>query len=141
MNNVIKYKFEIPTIDDYYPLYLETEWNEILKLDKNEVHKALEGSFFCVCAYDNDKLVGFARANSDGVIYCCLYDVIVKPCYQNQGIGSVVVNMIIDHCKSLHIRSIHLFSASGKKGFYEKLGFEVRPDDTPGMKYIGNENR
>lgn len=127
---------EIPDIDKYYPFFLETGWNEILKLNKEETKKALEGSFVCICAYNGDELVGFDRANSDGKIYCCLYDVIVKPSYQNKGIGKTIVKKLIGHCKEHDIRSIHLFSANGKKGFYEKLGFEARPDDMPGMKYI-----
>jgi len=35
----------------------------------------------------------------------------------------------------LNIRSIHLFTAKGVKDFYIKLGFVVRSDDAPGMKY------
>jgi aralkylamine N-acetyltransferase len=136
MGNNYRYKKEIPDIEKYYPLYVETGWNKILKLSKMEVQKALEGSFFCICAYDGDKLIGFGRVNSDGVIYAGIYDVIVSPNYQHQGIGSNIVKKIVEYCRLHHIRSIYLFSADGKKGFYEKLGFEARPETMPGMKYI-----
>lgn len=48
--------------------------------------------------------------------------------------------MLVSHCKSVNIRSIHLFTAKGIKEFYVKLGFEVRSDDAPGMKYVGKPN-
>lgn len=131
-----KYLKEIPDIKQYYPLYLETGWNNVLKLSQKEIEKALKNSFFCVSVYDDKKLIGFGRVNSDGVIYAGIYDVIVTPEYQHQKVGTTIVKKIIEYCHLYHIRSIHLFSAEGKKGFYEDLGFEARPETMPGMKYI-----
>jgi aralkylamine N-acetyltransferase len=131
-----KYIKEIPDINKYYSLYLETGWNEILKLSKDEVLKALKGSYLCLCVYTGDTLVGFGRINSDGVIYAGLFDVMVKQTYQNQRIGQTIVKKLVEHCELNGIRSIHLFSASGKREFYEKLSFEARPANMPGMKYI-----
>lgn len=136
MSKRYKYLKEIPDIEQYYPLYLETGWNNILKLSKVEVKKALKNSFFCMSVYDGEKLIGFGRVNSDGVIYAGIYDVIVTPKYQHKKIGSTIVKKIIEYCHLYKIKSIHLFSAEGKKGFYEGLGFEARPETMPGMKYI-----
>ncbi len=132
-----KYLKKVPNIEDYYPIYLETGWNEALKLSKDEVEKAINNSFICISVYDDDKLIGFGRVNSDGVLYACIYDVIVRPSYHKKGIGSEIVKMLVSHCKSINMRRIHLFTAKGIKEFYIKLGFEQRPDDSPGMRYIG----
>ncbi len=126
-------------IDEYYSLYLETGWNEIQKLNKEEVQIALDNSFICVSVYEGDTLVGVGRVNSDGVVYACIYDVIVKKSHHKKGIGSMIVNMLVEKCKEVNMRSIHLFTAEGVKEFYEKLGFEVRPESAPGMRYIGKE--
>jgi len=136
MNRKYRYTNEIPAIKHYYPLFLETGWNEILKLSPDDVQQAL-GSYTCIAVYDDEALVGVGRVNSDGVIYAGLFDIIVKQSHQNQGIGKTIVKKLIEQCQAKGIRSIHLFSASGKRGFYEKLGFEARADDVPGMKYIG----
>lgn len=131
-----KLSMGMPNIEQYYPLYLETGWNELLRLSKDDVKKALKGSYICICAYDGNELVGFGRVNSDGVVYAGIFDVIVRQTHQHRGIGKLIVKKLIEHCQTNGIRSIHLFSASGKREFYEKLGFEARPDDMPGMKYI-----
>jgi hypothetical protein len=43
--------------------------------------------------------------------------------------------MLIEKCKLHNIKDVQLFCAKGKRGFYEKLGFEARTDDGPGMQY------
>lgn len=134
---MFRYEVEVPDIEKYFPLYLETGWNEIQKLSKEEALKAIENSFVSVCAYDSDTLVGFGRVVSDGVTYACLYDVIVKPSYHKKGIGSETVKRLVSYCKEMKIRSIHLVAAEGVEEFYKKIGFEVRTSKMPGMRYVG----
>ena len=127
---------QIPSIDDCYPLYIETGWNEMLGLTKQELEEAIGNSFTAVCAYNQSNLIGFGRVVSDGIVYATIYDVIVKPEFQNQGIGSVIVKTLIAKCTSMNIRSIHLFAAKGTAAFYTNIGFVSRPQDAPGMKYF-----
>lgn len=131
----MQYIEEIPNIEDYYPLYMETGWNEILCLSKQELEIAVEQSFTTVCVYNQSNLIGFGRIVSDGIMYATIYDVVVKPEFMNQGIGKEIVRKLIDKCKSKNIRSIHLFAAKGAEPFYNNLGFVARPKDAPGMKY------
>ena len=51
------------------------------------------------------------------------------PAYQGQGIGSRILADLVERCRSHGIYDIQLFCAKGKAGFYEKYGFESRPDD------------
>jgi len=87
-------------------------------------------------AYHKDELVGFGRALSDGVLYALICDLIVQPAYQGQGIGSALLNKLIDRCRSQHMRVLWLFSARGKSTFYKKFGFFERPVDAPGMQML-----
>ncbi len=85
-------------------------------------------------ACHKEKLVGFGRMLSDGLLHAVLFDVIVLPDYQRIGIGTEIMNRLLDKCKKHHIRDIQLFCAENKLSFYEKLGFRHRPDNALGME-------
>jgi len=131
----MNYVEQRPSIEDYYPLYLRTGWNDILNLTKQEVDTAVQSSFICICAYNQLELVGFGRVISDGIVYASIYDVMVKEEFKNRGIGTEIVKILVAKCKTSNIPSIHLWAATGTAPFYNKLGFMARPDDAPGMKY------
>lgn len=134
---MVQYNNITPDIDDYWPLFLSTGWNEIFKMDRPDIERALANSTFTVSAHASDKLVGFARAVSDGVMYAAIYDVIVHPDYQKQGIGKGLVENITKQCKESGVFSVHLFAAEGTETFYNKAGFKARPQSMPGMRFEG----
>lgn len=132
---MIEYKRECPDIDSYWPLFQATGWNDIFCMTPVDIERAIRNSSYCVSAYDDGKLVGFARALSDGVMYAAVYDVIVHPNYRRQGIGKGLVQDITNQCKEAGVFSVHLFAAEGTELFYNKLGFRARPPEMPGMRY------
>lgn len=83
----IEYRSEFPSTDKFWPLFLTTGWNQRYQLTAGEYEKALVASWFCVSAYDGERLVGTGRAVGDGVVHAMIYDMIVAPGYQGQGIG------------------------------------------------------
>jgi ribosomal protein S18 acetylase RimI-like enzyme len=88
----------------------------------------VEGSRFVTSAHDHalaDRLVGFARAISDGVTNAYVSTVAVLPEYQGKGIGAELVRLLLDGKDS--IRFV-LHAAPGVQGFYRKLGFEDASD-------------
>jgi GNAT superfamily N-acetyltransferase len=131
----ILYTTEIPPRDQFFSLFQTTGWNNEYKLTAEELHQALLASWHVVCAYDGEKLVGIGRMTSDGIVHAMIYDMIVDPAYQGQGIGTEILKRLVDHCRSHRIRDIQLFCARGKRIFYEKNGFTARLDDAPGMQY------
>ena len=135
MSNLI-FKNEIPSIQKYFPLLLSTGWNEEYNLSSAELNEIVEKSYFAVCAYDDDALVGFGRIVSDGILYAMIYEMIVHPDYQGKGIGKEILNRLVKKCTDDNIRDIQLFCAKGKRGFYESCGFEARHEDAPGMQFI-----
>lgn len=87
-----------------------------------ETHKrAFDNSYTVVFVYDNDKLVGFGRALSDGAYQAGIYDVAVIPEYQGKGIGKIIIENII---KSIPQCNFILYAAIGKEKFYESLKFK-----------------
>ncbi len=131
----IIYSSEPPTIEKYFPLFESTGWNVKYKLTTEELNSIVSKSYFTVSAYNGEILVGFGRIVSDGILHAMIYEMIIHPKYQLNGIGSEILKMLLKKCKDDNIRDIQLFCAKGKRAFYEKFGFTARPDDAPGMQY------
>lgn len=131
----IIYSTGLPPKDQYFNLFETTGWNEEYKLSPEELTQAVSNSQFTVSAYDNNRLVGFGRIVTDGILHAMIYEMIIHPDYQRKGIGAKILKLLLGKCKENNIRDIQLFCAKGKQPFYEKYGFEARPDDAPGMQY------
>lgn len=87
-----------------------------------EIHKkAFKNSYTVVFIYDDDKLVGFGRAISDGAYQAGIYDVAVILEYQGKGIGKMIIEHIIS---SIPQCNFILYASIGKERFYESLGFK-----------------
>lgn len=91
-------------------------WNK----DEKNIVGAFKKSFY-ILAYDNDELIGFARAISDNEYYTGVYDVVIKPKYQGQGIGRKMVDTIVKEFQGTYI---FLTYTEGNRDFYEKCGFK-----------------
>ncbi len=86
-----------------------------------EIHqKAFEASYCTVFAYDNEELVGFGRAISDGAYQAAVYDCAVIEAYQGRGLGERIMQTMLSKLQDCNII---LYAAPGRQGFYEKLGF------------------
>lgn len=131
----IRYNSEIPSSEQAFVLFENTGWNEVYKITESEYEHVLQACWYMVCAYEREKLVSMGRMVSDGILHAMIYEMIVDPAYQGQGIGTQILKRLVDHCRSKRIRDIQLFCARGKRPFYEKNGFTARPDDAPGMQY------
>lgn len=121
---------------------LNIDWNYVSEILKKvgmsyfeaEVHKkAFENSHTVVIAFDDDKLIGFGRAISDGTIQAAIYDVAVLPEYQGKNVGKVIINSIL---KCIPQCNFILYASPGKETFYEKLNFKKMKT---GMALFRNE--
>jgi len=88
-----------------------------------EMHrKAFESSYTTVFLFNEDRLIGFGRAISDGAYQAAVYDCAVVEAFQGKGLGKLILENIlseISHC------NIILYASPGKEGFYEKHGFRI----------------
>ena len=130
----IEYRAQIPASEQFFALFDTTGWNGEYQATPEELARMLANSQFMLAAYDGASLVGFGRVVSDGVLHAMIYDMIVDPAYQKQGIGTHILHSLVEWCRETHIRDIQLFCARGKRAFYEKNGFVARSDDAPGMQ-------
>ena len=86
----------------------------------NNILEAFKNSYY-ITAYHGKKLIGFARAISDSCYYTNIFDVIVRPEYQKQGIGKRMMLMLREKFKGTYF---FLTYTEGRNEFYEKCGFE-----------------
>ena len=92
-----------------------------------QVEKALENDLFDVVAIVNNEVVGMGRLVGDGVMYWYLQEIIVLPEYQGKGIGTSIVNHLLEYIKKHtangNFTCVGLTAAEGKETFYERFGF------------------
>lgn len=79
------------------------------------------------------KLIGMARATSDHAFNATIWDVLVDPSYQGQGLGKALIEKIIRALLQRDIGNITLFADSKVVEFYRNLGFEADPEGIKGM--------
>uniref|UniRef100_A0A224XBV7 Serotonin N-acetyltransferase n=1 Tax=Hypericum perforatum TaxID=65561 RepID=A0A224XBV7_HYPPE len=84
------------------------------------------------------RLIGMARATSDHAFNATIWDVLVDPDYQGQGLGKALVEKIIKVLLQKDIGNITLFADSRVVEFYRNLGFEPDPDGIKGMFWYPN---
>jgi ribosomal protein S18 acetylase RimI-like enzyme len=86
-----------------------------------ETHlRLLHGSYQICLALNDEQVVGFINAISDGVMTAFIPNLEVLPDYQGQGIGSGLVRRMLDSLKYLY--SIDLMADEDVQAFYERLG-------------------
>ena len=125
---------QLPDKNEYFSLFVTTGWNENYKASPDDLERVNQNSWLVVSAYDENTLVGFGRVVTDYVLHAMIYDMIVLPDYQGRGIGTRIIETLVNRCKEQGIRDVQLFCAKGKRAFYERNGFEVRAEDAPGMQ-------
>lgn len=125
-----------PAVKDYLALVESTGWPGIVEKGARKIAEALSNSWYLVCAYEGDRLVGSGRIVSDGAHQALICDLIVLPEYQGRGIGSEILTRLLKKCRDRDITMVSLFAAQGKSGYYTRFGFEERPHDAPGMRWV-----
>ncbi|WP_150275807.1 GNAT family N-acetyltransferase [Paenibacillus tepidiphilus] len=129
----VQVKAGFPGPEEYAQLYQSTGWDPEGRWDAECLQQALRGSWHVAVIYRDGKLAASGRIVSDGVIQCLICDVIVLPEYRNQGLGTAMMEHLLQHCRHSGIRWVQLSAAAGKAGFYEQFGFVRRPEGAPGM--------
>jgi ribosomal protein S18 acetylase RimI-like enzyme len=118
-----------------YQLWLEAGWNGEYGIDEAAFRQSWRGSIVKKCIVLDDKIIAIGRANSDGVLYSMIHDIVVQREYRQKGHGRLIVDAIIRDLRNANIKVIQLMAATNQWPFYQKLGFEVRSSERPGMQY------
>jgi ribosomal protein S18 acetylase RimI-like enzyme len=75
-----------------------------------------------------EKLIGLARATSDHAFNATIWDVLVDPDFQGQGLGKALVEHMVRSLLRRDITNITLFADAKVVDFYRQLGFESDPE-------------
>lgn len=89
--------------------------------EPERLKRAFESSYAVILAFDEDKLLGLGRALCDGEYQAALYDIVLLPEYQGQGLGKGLMQGL---CDQLPVSNIILYAVPGREGFYVKCGFK-----------------
>lgn len=98
------------------------------------MERAIAHSHPVVTAWDADRLIGFARATSDGVFRATIWDVVVHPDYQGAGLGRRLVETLIDHPHMNQVERTYL-TTTYQQRFYERIGFERNSTTTMVLRH------
>lgn len=121
-----------PTVGEYRSFRQAVGWSDV---SDGGVTTGLKNALYSVVLLHNKKPIGCGRVVGDGGIYFYVQDIIVLPEYQGLGFGRLIMDNIMDYLRggAKPGAFIGLMAAEGVARFYERYGFEVRPDDAPGM--------
>ena len=118
---------------EYCQLRSAVEWKPIME---EQAQSGIDHSDFVIACRDKERIVGCARIFWDKGYIAYLADVMVMPEYQRQGIGKRLVSECISfidrQLKDGWQIKIVIVSAKGKEPFYERFGFEIRPNANDG---------
>lgn len=125
----MEYQENTLTYEDYCTLRESVGW---MNFSEEQTRKALKNALYTVTAVENGCTVGMGRLLGDG-LYFLIVDVVVDPQHQHQGIGSRILDLLIEHVEQETPMggrsSIQLTAEKGKEGFYLKKGFKMIPHE------------
>ena len=120
------------SVDNYNEIRKSVGWNMIT----SDTAKIGLNNSICFVALDSRKPIALARIINNGGNISCIYDVIVLPKYQKKGIGTELMNRVIDYIRN-HLKDdekhlVCLTATKDKEGFYKRFGFRERPKYSSG---------
>ena len=106
-------------VSNVQPLFSQISW--AASRPPHLIQTVLDRSL-CAEAWQGDRLVGFARAITDGITRAFIEDVVVDEALRGQGIGAELVTQLVAHLEN--VEELTLICADERVAFYERLGFE-----------------
>ncbi|MED3654599.1 GNAT family N-acetyltransferase [Heyndrickxia sporothermodurans] len=111
--------FSKVNLEEMKEIYTSVGWT---KHSEEIIKQVFEASNVLAFVTVNGRVIGFGRGMSDGVFNAAIYDVIVHPDFQKQGIAKQIMEYLLD--KLSNVSCVHLISTTGNEGFYKRLGLK-----------------
>ena len=116
-------------------LYLDNGWYAYTE-EKDKLFNGIKNSLDVFAAYEDGKLVGLLRTIGDKFTIIYIQDVLIKKEYQGQGIGTQLVQLVLNKYKDVRQIILSADKKDSLRGFYEPLGFkEYRDMNVVGFYY------
>ena len=90
---------------------------------------AIANSEPVISVWDGERLIGFARATSDGIYRATIWDVVIHPDYRGAGLGRKLVETVLSHPRMNRVERVYLMTTH-QQSFYERIGFECNSSTT-----------
>ena len=113
--------------DDLQDLFLSVGWSSGHFPKKLQI--AMKNFETVISAWDEKKLVGMVCVMDDGVMNAYVHYLLVRPEYQDKGIGKELVSRVKEIYKD-YLRIV-VVGYDEEIGFYENCGFEKAEDASP----------
>ena len=103
-------------------LYTEVGWTAYTD-NLSALRRGFENSLLVLAAFENNELIGIIRVVGDGFTIVFVQDILVFPNQQRKGVGSLLLQAILDHYKD--VRQIELATDNTPQtiAFYKSMGF------------------
>ena len=89
----------------------------------NRLYMAIKNSEYVMTVWNNEDLIGLISAIDDGAINVFITYLLVKPEYQKQGLGKIMMNDFIKKYEGYGRRI--LTTELDKENYYNKYGFSI----------------
>jgi ribosomal protein S18 acetylase RimI-like enzyme len=124
-------------ISELVDLYKQEFWSQ--KRERDDVVKMLAATDIIIGLVDeSDRLIGFTRVLTDYVYRATIYDVIIKSSHRKMGLGSQLLDNVVNHPKLVSVEYIGLYCLPEMIPFYEKWDFTA---NTGGIQLMYRYNQ
>ncbi len=103
-------------------LYSSVGWTAYTSFP-DKLKKGFENSLLTLAAYDGDTLLGIIRVVGDAHTIVFIQDILVLPEYQRQGIGSALLQAILEKYRDVRQIQLATDNTQKTKAFYKSMGF------------------
>ncbi|MGX7031255.1 GNAT family N-acetyltransferase [Vagococcus zengguangii] len=104
---------------DLLSLYTPVGWRSYTS-EPEKLTQAIKQSYYVLSAWEDERLVGLIRCISDGLTILYVQDLLVLPDYQNQGLGSQLMQQTFETFKDIRQKVLITSDAPDVRHFYEK---------------------
>ena len=103
-------------------LYESVGWS-VYTSKPDSLMAALENSDYVLSAWEEDELIGLARAVTDDVSIFYLQDLLVAPNYQRQGVGRKLLTHCLERFAHVRVKALLTDDEKRQHSLYESMGF------------------
>lgn len=96
--------------------------------DMKKLVRAIENSQRVLSAWKEDELIGLIRTVGDGETIVYILDILILKEYQNQGIGTELMNQILKESEGIRQKVLLTGIDSPAENLYKKTGFKPASD-------------
>lgn len=123
---------EIPDAGDYAALRRQAG---LSPRSEQGIRVGLGNSLFAVCLYAENELIGMGRVVGDGGCFLQIVDIAVRPDYQGQGLGRLVMDEIMAYLtrEAPPEAYVSLIADQPADRLYLKYGFQYTAPASLGM--------